>query len=266
MFRENLLPYWWMLYRHSKILNQRTDVFRNVEDAFTAKHADLCLQPKHVYLDIGSGSSLVPTFLYRRHQPWTYATELDQAHLDPQRNFMKALHFTNDDRFFAQAEDATRLSFKDESVNFITAISTIEHIPGNGDTLAMGEFARVLAPGGRLIVTVPASPSYGENESTSYYAGFERRYDPAALQSRLGREDLRLIDQLHMVSAPEEFIEQFNRSFDETFHGEPWDVAWYKNAWHDQYPDVSILLTLGFVRLSTDPNGSFGACLAFEKK
>jgi hypothetical protein len=25
MFREGLLQYWWMLYRHSKILNQRTE-------------------------------------------------------------------------------------------------------------------------------------------------------------------------------------------------------------------------------------------------
>lgn len=266
MFRENLLPYWWLLYRHSKVVNQRTDIFRNVEDAFTVKHADLCLSAKSVYLDIGSGSSVVPTFLYQRHKSWTYATELDQAHLDVQINFMKTLGFTNDDRLFVKAEDATRLSFGDGSVSFITAISTIEHIPGDGDTRAMAEFARVLPSGGRLIVTVPASPSYIENESTAYYAGFERRYDPAALQSRLFRPDLKLVDQLRMVPAPPEFIQQFDQSFDETFHGEPWNVAWYKNAWHDQYPDVSILLTLGFVRLSPDPNGSFGACLAFEKK
>ena len=266
MLRENLMPYWWMLYRHAKVLNQRTDIFRNVEDAFTVKHADLCLRQKNVYLDIGSGSSVVPTFLYRRHKPWAYATELDQVQLDPQRRFMKTLGFTNDDRFFPQPEDATRLSFADGSVNFISAISTIEHIPGDGDTRAMAEFARVMPPGGRLIVTVPASPTFTENESTAYYAGFERRYSPAALQSRLFRDDLRLVDQLHMVPAPPDFIAKFDESFQETFHGEPWNVAWYKNAWHDQYPDVSILLTLGFVRLSPDPSGSFGACLAFEKK
>jgi ubiquinone/menaquinone biosynthesis C-methylase UbiE len=266
MFRENLLPYWWMLYRHSKVLNQRTDVFRNVEDAFTVKHADPCLNAKSVYLDIGSGASVVPSFLYQRHKAWTYATELDQTHLEPQRNFMRTLGFNNDDKFILQAEDATRLSFVNDSVTCITAISTIEHIPGDGDTRAMAEFARVLPSGGRLIVTVPASSTYMESESTFYYAGFERRYDPAALHSRLFRQDLKLVDQLYMVPAPPDFIRDFNDSFRESFHGESWNEVWYKSGWHDQYPDVSILLTLGFVRLSTDPNGSFGACLAFEKK
>jgi SAM-dependent methyltransferase len=266
MFRENLLQYWWMLYRHSKVLNQRTDIFRNVEDAFTVKHAEPCLNAKSVYLDIGSGSSLVPTFLYQRHHAKTYATEMDRVYLDRQKSYMKTLGLTRHDMFFVQPEDATRLSFKDGSVDFISAVSTIEHIPGNGDTESMAEFARVLPSKGRLVVTVPASPSYTENESTFYYAGFERRYDPAALQKRLFRHDLELIDQLHMVSPPPEFMQHFNDSFRESFHGEPWNEVWYKSGWHDQYPDVSILMTLGFVRLSPDPTGSFGACLAFEKK
>jgi SAM-dependent methyltransferase len=266
MFRENLLPYWWMLYRHSKVLNQRTDIFRNVEDAFSVKHADFCLNAKSVYLDIGSGSSVVPTFLYQRHHARTYATEMDRVYLDRQKSYMKTLGLTKRDTFFVQTEDATHLRFADGSVDFISAVSTIEHIPGNGDTESMAEFARVLPSKGRLVVTVPASSSYTENKSTFYYAGFERRYDPPALQDRLFRHDLELVDQLHMVSPPEEFIRHFNDSFRESFHGENWNEVWYKSGWHDQYPDVSILLTLGFVRLSTDPKGSFGACLAFEKK
>jgi len=266
MFRENLLQYWWMLYRHSKVLGQLTDIFRNVEDAFAAKHADLCLSAKSVYLDIGSGSSLVPTFLYQRHHATTYATEMDKVYLDRQKSYMKTLGLTKRDRFLVQPEDATHLSFADGSVDFITAVSTIEHIRGNGDTASMAEFARVLPSKGRLVVTVPASSSYMENDSTFYYAGFERRYDPPALQNRLYRHDLELVDQLFMVGPPAEFIQQFNDSFKETFHGQPWNEVWYKSGWHDQYPDVSILLTLGFVRLSTDPTGSFGACLGFEKK
>ncbi len=266
MFREGLLQYWWMLYRHSKVLNQRTDIFRNVEDAFSAKHGDVYLKDGNVYLDIGSGSSPVPTFLYQRHHAQTYATELDPVYLERQKSYMKTLGFTRRDCFIVQSEDATRLSFADGSVNFITAISTIEHIRGDGDTRSMAEFARVLAPGGGLVVTVPASPSYIENESTFYYAGFERRYDPMALQERLYRPNLEVVDQLHMVSPPEDFVRQFNDFFQETFHGGNWNEVWYKNGWHDQYPDISILLTLGFVRLSPDPHGSFGACLAFRKK
>ena len=266
MFREGLLQYWWMLYRHSKVLNQRTDVFRNIEDAFTAKHGDLCLQANSVYLDIGSGSSPVPTFLYQRKRARTYATELDPTYLDRQKSYMQVLNIAKDDGFVVQREDATRLSFRNGTLAFVSAISTIEHITGDGDSRSMAEFARVLRPGGRLVVTVPTSPSYVENQSTFYYAGFERRYDAAALKERLFRPDLRMIEQLYMVSPPHEFVQHFQQAFGEVLQGGHWGDVWYKNGWHDQYPDVSILLTLGLIRLSPDPAGSFGACLAFEKQ
>ena len=266
MFREGLLPYWWMLYRHSKVLNQRTDIFRNIEDAFTAKHGDLCLRAESAYVDIGSGSSPVPTFLYQRRRAKTYATETDSTYLDRQKSYMQVLGLGKRDSFVTQREDATQLSFADGSVDFVTAISTIEHIPGDGDIRAMAEFARVLRPGGRVVVTVPTDATYIENQTTFYYQGFERRYDPAALRSRLFRPELKIVDQLYMVSPPPDFVQQFEESFAEALRGENWSNAWYKNGWHDQYPDVSILLTLGMIRLSPDPSGSFGACLAFEKQ
>ncbi len=266
MFREGLMPYWWMLYRQSKVLRQRTDIFRNVEDAFALKHGDLYLKPEHVHLDIGSGLSMVPGLLYQRRHARTYATELDPVYLDWQQSYMDTLGFEDTDIFFVQREDATQLTFADCSVNFITAISIIEHIPGDGDSRSMAEFARVLPSGGRVVVTVPTDLTYLENSTTAYYKGFERRYDPAALRSRLYHPDLALVEQLYMVSPPPEFTRQFDRDFEETFRGKNGITTWYENGWHDEYPDVSILLTLGFVRLSTDPANSFGACLAFERK
>jgi SAM-dependent methyltransferase len=266
MLREGLLQYWWMLYRHAKVLNQRTDIFRNIEDAFAAKHGDLCLREGRVHVDIGSGSSPVPTFLYQRRHATTYATEMDRAYLDRQENYAKILGLGKRDRFLVRREDATRLSFADSSVDFVTAVSTIEHIPGDGDVRAMTEFARVLRPGGRVVVTVPTAANYIENQSTFYYAGFERRYDPAALQSRLFCPGLKLIEQLYMVPPPEEFMRQFRESFAKFFPGDSWSDTWYKNGWHDQYPDVSILLSVGLIRLSPNPEGSFGGCLAMEKQ
>ena len=205
MLREGLLQYWWMLYRHSKLLKQRTDIFRNIEDAFTAKHGDLCLSAASVYVDIGSGSSPVPTFLYQRRRARTYATETDRKYLDRQKSYMETLGLSKRDTFVAQREDATRLSFADSSVDFVTAVSTIEHIPGDGDVRSMAEFVRVLRPGGRLVVTVPTADDYIENQSTFYYAGFERRYDAPALQTRLFRPELKIIEQLYMVSPPPNF-------------------------------------------------------------
>ena len=53
--------------------------------------------------------------------------------------------------------DARDLDFPDGEFDRVTAISTIEHIE-EGDDTAMKELARVLRPGGRLVVTVPYNP------------------------------------------------------------------------------------------------------------
>jgi SAM-dependent methyltransferase len=266
MLREGLLQPWWMLFRHSKIIGQRTDIYRNMEDSYAVKQGEPTLSANSVYLDIGSGSSLVPTFLYRRRGPTTYATELDPTYLKRQQGYAKILGFSKSDRFHVRAEDATRLTFANDSLDFITAISTIEHIPGDGDTRSMREFARTLRSGGRVVVTVPTSASYEENDSTSYYYGFERRYDAVALQQRLGEPALQLVDELYLVSPSEDFVQEVRKQFSETFAGKNPLQEWYEKKWHDQYPDVSIVWTLGMIRLSTDPSGSFGAMLTFEKR
>ena len=50
--------------------------------------------------------------------------------------------------------DATRLPFDDESFHKVIASEVLEHVPD--DDTAFSELARVLRPGGRLAVTVPA--------------------------------------------------------------------------------------------------------------
>jgi SAM-dependent methyltransferase len=260
------MRYWWLLYRHSKVLQQRTDIYRNVEDAYTVRQVEPLLKPESVHLDIGSGSSLVPTFLYQRCGATTYATEMDPVYLERQKEYRATLQIPAKGKFRVQSEDATKLSFADDSIDVVTVISTIEHIPGDGDSRAMKEFARVLRPGGRIVVTVPTSPVYQEADSTFYYYGFERRYDVAALRQRLDCGGLNLVDELHMVSPPEEFADVIRKQFADILDGKHIGEVWYKNGWHEQYPDISILLTIALIRLSHDPSGTFGAMLTYEKK
>ncbi|MCC6502426.1 MAG: class I SAM-dependent methyltransferase [Deltaproteobacteria bacterium] len=51
--------------------------------------------------------------------------------------------------------DGVCLGIKDDTFDKVYSISVLEHIPGDGDTKTMKELARVLKPGGRLVVTVP---------------------------------------------------------------------------------------------------------------
>lgn len=102
--------------------------------------------------------------------------------------------------------DGRQLNFRNGCFDRITAISAVEHIPGDGDTNTVRELGRVLAPGGRLIITVPyndqlARDCFIEHDSYSEkYKGspvfFQRHYDEKTLTSRLIKPSgLKLIDR-----------------------------------------------------------------------
>jgi SAM-dependent methyltransferase len=51
------------------------------------------------------------------------------------------------------AADFTRLSYADESFDVVSCISVLEHMPPGAQLAGVREMARVLKPGGRLIIT-----------------------------------------------------------------------------------------------------------------
>lgn len=88
--------------------------------------------------------------------------------------------------------DARELPFEPDSFDRVTAISTLEHVE-DGDDAVMLELARVLAPGGRLVVSVPYNPVkraelsvrgevYGRR---GRHVFFERLYDEPELERRI---------------------------------------------------------------------------------
>jgi len=52
-----------------------------------------------------------------------------------------------------QVMDATAMTFPDDSFDRVFSVSVLEHIPDDGDTRTGQEIARVLAPGGRAVLT-----------------------------------------------------------------------------------------------------------------
>jgi SAM-dependent methyltransferase len=91
-----------------------------------------------------------------------------------------------------QVADARRLPFPDEAFDHAYSISVIEHIGEDGDFQALAELARVVKPGGRIVITVPYATSYGEDwrgaplygEHTQQKDGrwfFSRTYDDERL-------------------------------------------------------------------------------------
>ncbi len=117
---------------------------------------ELDAQPGQRVLDLAS-PKLVATFLARRGIEVVSVDELP-SEIDTWRTLTsgaRGLTF--------QVADGRSLDFEDESFDHAYSISVLEHIPGDGDAAALRELARVLRPGGRIVVTLPYSEDYSED-------------------------------------------------------------------------------------------------------
>lgn len=59
-----------------------------------------------------------------------------------------------------QVMDGTAMTFEDNSFDRVFSISAVEHFPEDGDTRAAKEMARVLKPGGRMVLTFEWGPLF----------------------------------------------------------------------------------------------------------
>ncbi|MEK7516098.1 MAG: methyltransferase domain-containing protein [Patescibacteria group bacterium] len=79
--------------------------------------------------------------------------------------------------------DAVALPFPDNSLDTVVALDILEHL--DDDRAAAAEWMRVLAPGGMLLVTVPAlSLLWGPQDEKLHH---KRRYTASALRDVVGR-------------------------------------------------------------------------------
>lgn len=115
-----------------------------------------------------------------------------------------------------QVADGRELPFPDESFDHAYSISVIEHIGEDGDYAALAELARVVKPGGRIVLTVPFKEVYGEDwraepvygEQTPHANGkwfFSRIYD----HPRLGK----LIASTPLVREVQRRLVRFNENW-----------------------------------------------------
>jgi SAM-dependent methyltransferase len=86
-----------------------------------------------------------------------------------------------------EVADGRALPYEDGSFDHAYSISVLEHIPAPGDEEALNELARVVAPGGRVVITLPhSSHEYDEHRDHALYGGedtfFQRWYDAAAIE------------------------------------------------------------------------------------
>jgi len=93
----------------------------------------------------------------RRNYPETTGSEfyIDQGTGERLQVYLRNL--TGDATLALRCEDVTALSFPSGSMTLVLSFDVLEHVPDYSNALA--EFARILAPVGRLLLSVPFIPS-----------------------------------------------------------------------------------------------------------
>lgn len=171
--------------RWAKLLFSGPDYVRNSE--WRELLPELKLKPKMRVLDVGCGVSPLPICLSQRGIR-VVCIDINPAVAATNRENWKRLGYEHliekGDLCFVVA-DAQKLGFRPGSFDRIYAVSSLEHIRGQGDHCAVEEMISCLKPDGRIVITVPFASQLEENECNCWCPYFERRYDLASLKRRL---------------------------------------------------------------------------------
>lgn len=174
-------------------------------------------------LDIGSPK--LPVVVLARGDCYElYATDIRDYFIGPTAYFLNSIGLGHSlgHTIHLHTQDARCLSYEDASFDRVFSISVFEHIPDNGDTLAMREVKRILRPGGIFTMTVPFSAAgYREEyvngrvyERAAVRDGtfYQRHYDLPALQARLiDPSGLRLLEAVFFGEPRVRFERFWNR-------------------------------------------------------
>ncbi|MEZ5207117.1 MAG: class I SAM-dependent methyltransferase [Acidimicrobiales bacterium] len=153
----------------------------------TVDYDILDLRPGQLMLDLGCGFGRHAFEAFRRGGR-VVACDMAVPELRECRALFEAMVLAGeaDDDGMADATcgDATRLPFPDATFDRIIASEVMEHIPD--DNAALTELVRVLKPGGRIAITVPAflAETVCWQLSDEYYARSPRAAMCASTPSR----------------------------------------------------------------------------------
>jgi SAM-dependent methyltransferase len=177
------------------VLRGYVDYVRCIEFPLVFRHLEL--KPGGRLLDVGSGQSHFPLYVASRTDTTVVALDASRRVLwqkDTEARLVRR-GIVRPGRLHVVVADARHTLLGDGEFDYVSLISAIEHIEGDGDSAAIHELARLLKPGGRIVLTVPYNYRryrdfwVSEDTYTSTYRGtrlfYQRHYDDEALSTRL---------------------------------------------------------------------------------
>lgn len=109
-------------------------------------------------LDVGSGNSIYPVYMAYRGCI-VQALDFDDF-VFKLKDISKKMWFRqliDTGQLKIDVQDSRKLSYPNDSFDRVCAVSTLEHIPDNGDISSMKEINRVLKKGGRAFISLEAN-------------------------------------------------------------------------------------------------------------
>lgn len=191
----------WDFYRFavqigvSELVRGHVDYVRSVEFPLVFQH--LGLERGGRLLDVGSAQSHFPLYVASRTDTTVVALDASPWVMWQKKTEARFIRrgIVRPGRLRVLIADARDTALAEGAFDYVSLISAIEHIEGDGDSVAIHELARVLKPGGRLVLTVPYNYEryrdfwVEEDTYTSVYRGtklfYQRHYDDDALTRRL---------------------------------------------------------------------------------
>ncbi|MBS1537937.1 MAG: class I SAM-dependent methyltransferase [Bacteroidetes bacterium] len=137
-------------------------------------------------IDIGSLETFIPRYLAERGLDVT-SIDIDEVGVKFQQGVASKLPKP----FRVELQDITKTSYSDESFDQALMISTVEHIPNDGDCRAMREIHRILRPNGIVAVTTPYDHHWAhEDTGIRPHNYLQRYYSMQSAMERLAPQNL----------------------------------------------------------------------------
>ena len=138
-------------------------------------------------LDIGCGFGIIETFVVSRQLP------LNVIAVEPTFRDLETFRRRVEVRNVAPlVSTGLALGLKSSSVDLCVATEVLEHIPVSSELVFLEEIARVLKPGGRLLLTTPSNHSRSRILDPAYWLSGHRHYDHVWLSRVFERAGLKV--------------------------------------------------------------------------
>jgi ubiquinone/menaquinone biosynthesis C-methylase UbiE len=182
---------------------------RDIAELLLARAA---LPASGAMLDAGCGSGQTMSWFQHTHPAWS-VTGIDVA--------PEGLAVARSMGLPAEQASVLEIPFNDRSFDLVVTLDVLQHLPlDDGDATALSEFARVLRPGGTLLIRTNAQaiPRVQDDREFSF-----RKYEPRQLREKIAAAGLEIMilgranAVLGLAEIPREMMEKRRQAAE--YHG-----------------------------------------------